>query len=170
VIEIRDASPEDADRIAEIIARAWRTAYRGIIEDDRLAGLPVKAWEREIRGNIERLEGGSFAIVAELDSELAGSCYVVIPARDGDLGPDVAELVAISVDPAHWRQGIGRALVAEALGRAARVGSSEISLWTLSASRQAQAFYEQLGWRPDGNEQVHPVARVPTLRMRRPVP
>lgn len=170
MIEIRDAVPADAERIAEIIARAWRTAYRGIIENDRLAGLPVKAWEREIRANLERLEGGSFGIVAERDGEVAGSCYVVIPARDGDLGPDVAELVAIYVDPAHWRQGIGRALVAEALERASRAGALEVSLWTLCESQPAQSFYKQLGWRPDGSKQLHPVARAPTLRMRRPLP
>jgi GNAT superfamily N-acetyltransferase len=170
VIEIREARPADADRIAELIARAWRAAYGGIVEEDRLAGLPVKAWGREIRANLERLQGGSFGIVAERKGEVAGSCYVVIPARDGDLGPDVAELVAIYVDPAHWRQGIGRALVTEALGRASRAGASEISLWTLSESRQAQAFYKELGWRPDGNQHVHPVARAPTLRMRRPLP
>ena len=169
MIEIRDAVPADAERIAEIIARAWRTAYRGIIEDDRLAGLPVKAWERDISANLERLERGSFAIVAELDGEIAGSCYVVIPARDGDLGPEIGELVAIYVDPPRWRTGIGTALLGEAIPRAADQGLAALSLWTLTENPSARAFYARHGFRPDGREQIHPVARAPAIRMRRPL-
>jgi GNAT superfamily N-acetyltransferase len=169
MIEIRDATVADADAIAEINAAGWRTAYRGIIDADRLKGIPVKAWAREIAANLEELEPGSFDLVAEVDGVVAGSCFVTSPARDGDLGTDVAELVAIYVHPDRWNQGIGRALVAEAVNRSTALGFSEMSLWTLTMNDRALLFYEALGWKPDGREQVHPVARVPALRMRRPL-
>jgi GNAT superfamily N-acetyltransferase len=169
VIEIRDARPEDAGAIAAINAAAWRTAYRGILDDDRLAGLPVKAWVRDIAANLERLERGSFSLAAERGGEVVGSCFVMGPARDGDLGRDVAELVAIYVDPHRWRQGIGRALLERAFPRTAAAGFSEISLWTFTENRSARAFYEKLGWRPDGTEHPHPIAGVPAIRMRRPL-
>jgi GNAT superfamily N-acetyltransferase len=170
LLEIRDAAPEDGDAIAEINAAGWRAAYVGLIERDRLANLPVKAWAREIRGNLEELSVGSISLVAELDGRIAGSCFVIGTARDGDLPDEVAELVAIYVDPPRWRQGIGTALLRESLARTARQGKAEISLWTLSGNDAAQAFYERHGFEPDGAEQIHPVARAPALRMRRPLP
>jgi GNAT superfamily N-acetyltransferase len=170
MVEIRDATPADAEQIAAINAAGWRTAYRGIIEPDRLAGLPVAAWAREIARNLEELPPGAFCLAAEVDGDLAGSCFVTVPARDGDLGPEVGELVAIYVDPPRWRTGIGSALIEAAIARAAAVGLTELSLWTLTENLPARAFYEHHHFRPDGREQVHPVARAPALRMRRAVP
>jgi GNAT superfamily N-acetyltransferase len=169
MIEVREARPEDAEEIAAVNAAGWRSAYRGIVDADRLAGIPVKAWAREIRWNLERLAEGSFSLVAELDGSFAGSIFVVAPARDGDLGPEVAELVSIYVDPTLWERGVGTALITKACDRAAEQGFSEMSLWTLTQNQRALDFYEHLGWRPDGNEQIHPVARAPALRMRRPL-
>jgi ribosomal protein S18 acetylase RimI-like enzyme len=169
LIGIRDATPDDADAIAAINAAGWKAAYVGLIDADRLAKIPVKVWAREIRGNLGVLAPESFSIVAELDGQVVGSCFVTGKARDGDLADDIAELVAIYVDPPRCRQGVGTALLREALDRCERQGKSEISLWTLSGNEGAQRFYESHGFEPDGTEQIHPVARAPALRMRRPL-
>jgi GNAT superfamily N-acetyltransferase len=169
LIRIRDATPDDADAIAAINAAGWQAAYVGLIDQDRLANIPVKVWAREIRGNLADLESASFSIVAELEGRVVGSCFVTGRARDGDLGDDVAELVAIYIDPPHWRQGVGSALLREAVDRCKRQGKSEISLWTLSGNEGAQQFYESHGFVRDGREQIHPVVRAPALRMRRPL-
>ena len=169
MIEIRETQPSDAEAIAATNAAAWRLAYRGIIEADRLTGIPIKAWVRDIRAGIEDPKPGTFSLVAELNGEFAGSAFVIAPARDGDLGPEVAELVAIYVDPNRWRQGIGRALIAETIKRTAEEGYTELSLWTLTQNEPAIEFYEELGWKRDGREQIHPSARAPALRMRRPI-
>jgi GNAT superfamily N-acetyltransferase len=170
MVEIRDAVPEDAKEIAAVNAAAWRAAYKGIIEADRLAGLPIKAWERDIRAGLQDPDPASFSLAAEMNGAFAGSLFVKGPARDGDLGPEVAELVAIYIDPNRWRQGIGRALMAEAVRRTAAEGYTELSVWTLEQNYPGIAFYEALGWKPDGREQIHPGARAPALRMRLPVP
>jgi GNAT superfamily N-acetyltransferase len=167
VVEIRDATAGDAEAIAETNAAAWRTAYRGLIEQDRLDGIPVKAWARDIARNLAEIGPGSFSLVAVQEGRVAGSCFVLAPARDGDLGPEVIELVAIYVDPLQWGRGIGRALVEEAVERAEREGFGEMSLWTLRDNTAARNFYQRLGWRPDGREQIHPAARAPAVRMRR---
>jgi GNAT superfamily N-acetyltransferase len=170
MLEIREAQPSDAEAIATVNAGAWRVAYKGIMDADRLAAIPIKAWIRDIRAGLEDPKPGTFSLVAELNGEFAGSLFVVAPARDGDLGPEVAELVAIYVDPKRWRQGVGRGLVAEALRRTAAMGFTELSLWTLVQNEPAITFYEDLGWKRDGREQIHPSARAPALRMRRPAP
>lgn len=167
MLRIRDATPEDAERIAEINAAGWRQAYRGIVDPDRLDAISTSAWAREIRANLGDLAGGSFSLVAEDDEGIAGSCFVVAPSRDGDLGPEVAELAAIYVEPARWRRGVGRALIAAALGRATGNGFREMSLWTLAENDRAFAFYEALGWSRDGSERIHPRAGAATARMRR---
>ena len=169
-LEIRDARPEDAERIAEINAAGWRTAYVGMIESDRLDAIDIAEWARTIRENLQRLSKGSFSIVAVVDGEIAGSAYVVSPSSDDDLGPEYSELVAIYVDPGNWRHGIGTALLDAAQARAARSGSTQMSLWTLTENAPAQAFYEHHGWRRDGSKEIHPVAKAPAIRMRRPLP
>jgi GNAT superfamily N-acetyltransferase len=170
-LEIRDARPGDAQRIAEINAAGWRVAYVGMIEADRLEAIDVAVWAQTIRDNLDRLSEGSFSTVALSAGEIVGSSFVVSPPRDDDLGPEFAELVAIYVDPENWRQGVGSALLEAAQDRAARSGSTEMSLWTLTQNTPAHAFYERHGWRRDGTpEKIHPIAEAPAIRMRRPLP
>lgn len=170
MLRIRDATPGDAPPIAKTNAAGWRRAYRGLVDDRRLDGISTKVWARDIKGILEELDVPSFSLVAERDDRFAGSCFVRGPARDGDLGPKVAELVAIYVDPSLWRKGVGTALLAEAQQRAAQSGFEEMSLWTLRGNERAQAFYEHLGWKPDGTTRFDPSSRAPTLRMRRGLP
>jgi GNAT superfamily N-acetyltransferase len=74
------------------------------------------------------------------------------------------------VNPESWREGIGSALLDASEARATGNGCSEMSLWTLTENAPAQAFYERHGWRRDGTEQVHPVAKAPAIRMHRRLP
>lgn len=172
MLRIRETDPEDAEAIAALLAAGWRVAYRGIIDQDRLDHLPVKQWARDIRGNLEELTADSLSLVAELDElegKLAGSCFVIAPARDGDLGPDTAELAAIYVEPALWRRGIGGELFTRARDHCTARGHSQMALWTFEANQRAIDFYESLGWRRDGSRQIHPVGKVPAVRMRYPL-
>jgi GNAT superfamily N-acetyltransferase len=166
-VEIRDATPADAERIAEINADGWRVAYVGMIDDERFASIDLEEWARTIRTNLEKLAEGSFSTVAVSQGEIVGNSFVASPPRDEDLGPEFSELVALYVDPEHWRRGVGSALLEAAQARAARSGATEMSLWTLTENAPAQAFYERHGWRPDGSEEIHPIARAPAIRMRR---
>lgn len=168
-IRLRDAEVEDSPTIARVNAAGWRAAYRGIIDDERLERLPVDDWAREIAANLAHLEADSFSLVAELDGRFAGSCFVVAPGRDDDLGPEVAELVAIYIEPALWRSGVGTSLMVAAAERVAERGYAQMSLWTFTANRRALAFYESLGWARDGTERIHPLGGVPTVRLRKPL-
>jgi GNAT superfamily N-acetyltransferase len=168
-LRIRNSRPEDAEAIAALLAAGWRAAYRGIIDQERLDHLGVKQWARDIRANLEKLTAGSLSLVAELDElegRLAGSCFVVVPARDGDLGAESAELAAIYVEPSMWRRGIGTELFARARDHCTAQGHSQMTLWTFEGNQRAIDFYESLGWHRDGSRQIHPGAKVPAVRMR----
>jgi GNAT superfamily N-acetyltransferase len=85
---------------------------------------------------LEQITAGR-TIVAENVGELLGFA-VVLQRDDGD-----AELDGLFVEPAQWRRGIGRALVAEAERLAARDGAT--SLWVV-ANTSALDFYGACGF------------------------
>ena len=85
---------------------------------------------------LEQITAGR-TIVAENVDELLGFA-VVLQRDDGD-----AELDGLFVEPAQWRRGIGRALVAEAERLAAREGAA--SLWVI-ANTSALDFYGACGF------------------------
>ena len=147
----------------------WRTGYRGIVAPERLADLPVERWRHEIGVGLRRPVADAFTYVAEIDGVFSGYCYVAAPSREADLGPEAAELVAMYVDPEHWRQGAGKALMGAALERLAALPYTEAVLWTFKKNDRAIAFYERNGWRPDGAEKIHPRSGEPAVRLRRPV-
>ncbi|MEI9952036.1 MAG: GNAT family N-acetyltransferase [Pseudomonadota bacterium] len=56
--------------------------------------------------------------------------------------------------PAHWRSGIGGALIEAALEAAKQRGFSEVSLWVLTGNSSARAFYEARQFRTDGETKL----------------
>jgi ribosomal protein S18 acetylase RimI-like enzyme len=167
MLEIRDASADDAEAIARVNAAAWRAAYRGMVPDSILEGLPVGQWTREIRDNIESLSGDSFSRVAVDGGEVVGSCYVAAPGRDEPAESDVAELAAIYVDPDRWQQGVGSRLLSGAIADLAGSRFRELKLRTFERNAAAQAFYRRHGFEADGSTGRFMPGDVPTIGMRR---
>ena len=147
----------------------WRSGYKDIVAPDRLADLPIERWRHEVGVGLRRPVADAFTYVAEVEGEFAGYCYVAAPSREADLGPEAAELVAMYVDPDHWRQGVGNTLMRAALERLAGLPYEEAVLWTFKKNDRAIAFYECYGWRPDGAEKIHARTGEPAVRFRRPV-
>jgi GNAT superfamily N-acetyltransferase len=143
--------------------------YREIVDPEKLAQLPVERWRHEVGVGLKRPVGDAFTYVAEIDGSFAGYCYVAAPSRESDVGPDVAELVAMYVEPEHWRKGAGEALMRAAMERLSGLPYTEAVLWTFKENVRAIAFYEGQGWSPDGSEKIHPRTGEPAARYRRPV-
>ena len=170
MVEVREATPGDAEAIVSVTAAGWREGYQGIVKPERLADLPIDRWRHEIGVGLRRPIEDAFTFVAELDGRFAGYCYVAAPTREPDLGPAVAELGAMYVDPSQWRGGIGNALMKAALERLSDLPYTEAILWTFEQNERAVAFYERHGWRMDGAEKIHQRSGEPAIRMRRPLP
>jgi ribosomal protein S18 acetylase RimI-like enzyme len=152
-----------------VTVAGWRAGYRDIVSPERLADLPVERWRHEVGVGLRRPVADAFTYVAEVDGGFAGYCYVAAPSGEADLGPDAAELVAMYVDPDHWRQGAGNALMEAAVERLTGLPYEEAVLWTFKENDRAIAFYERTGWRADGAEKIHPRTGEPAVRLRRPV-
>ena len=52
--------------------------------------------------------------------------------------------------PAAWDQGIGKQLMAAALGRLGEAEFDQVTLWVLDSNARARRFYEAGGWLADG--------------------
>ena len=101
----------------------------------------------------EQIERGE-VVVAEIDGRIAG--FAVVLDQDGR-----AELDGLFVEPHLWRQGIGSALVEEAVHDARSRG---LSLMTVVANPGAKEFYEGCGFTVEDSAETR---FGPALRMSR---
>jgi ribosomal protein S18 acetylase RimI-like enzyme len=154
---IRPATPADAEALARVHVRTWQAAYTHLFPAERLAAISV-----ERRAEQFRLYP---PIVAEENGEIVG--FVSVGAsRDPDAD---GELYAIYVDPAHWRTGVGRALIEAGEAQLGAEDRRDVVLWVLEDNPRARSFYEAAGWQLDGARR--PIeflgVEVPEIRFRK---
>lgn len=149
-MQIREARPEDAERIAWVHLESWKATYPGIIPQAYIDGLRVEdgaaAW-RERLGNPD----GPIVFVAEDEAGIfgfaAGGAMVhPVDGFDGELG-------AIYLLASHQKRGAGAALVrriAQALGER---GFRTMVVWALKEN-PACGFYERMGGKLVGNQDI----------------
>jgi ribosomal protein S18 acetylase RimI-like enzyme len=148
---IRRATLDDVPDIARVHVRAWRVAYRGQLPDSLLAAQSEDKRASLWRSLIEVPGHGVFVAVS--GAVVAGFCDC-IRSRDTDAAPDTGEIASIYVDPAHWRAGLGRELMAAGVEHARAAGYRALTLWVLASNAPARSFYERQGFRADGLSKV----------------
>jgi GNAT superfamily N-acetyltransferase len=169
---IRLAAPEDAEAIGTLHARSWKTAYRGILPDEVLDAISVDDWiERRRKTLRERASRETFDWVIEHEGAVRGWAAGG-RARDGDLGEDAFELMAIYLRPEDVGRGYGRRLMEHCVRHAVEGGHAQMTMWVLAGNERAQRFYRRAGFEPD--PRVAPEVFGSTgrlkLRMWRPLP
>lgn len=145
-VTVRPAVPGEGRSFAETKRAVWQTAYRGLLPDSFLDDLdlvpPPEAWEQAI-------VAGSPPFVA-----MAGDRMVGVAAAGAALGDDAApglgQLYLIYALPDVWGTGVGTGLHEACMARLRELGFAEAVLWVLEGNERAIAFYERMGWRPDG--------------------
>ncbi|HZE06041.1 MAG TPA: GNAT family N-acetyltransferase [Solirubrobacteraceae bacterium] len=169
-INVRRARSDDASAIAEIHVRSWRAAYKGVLSDELLAGLSVKeregSWDQVLAGNDHHW----LNLIAENEHGPLGFCAVTTPSWDASPDEQLAEIGALYVDPGHWRQGVGSALLGAALEELRENAWREVVLWVLPENRRALDFYAGFGFRvEEGVEKREARSDRPVIRLRAPV-
>lgn len=149
--QIRPALPSDVVAIADVNVRGWRVAYRGHVPDAFLDALDASRqaarWAQVI------VDPAVTVLVSILSGSLVGFCSF-LACRDDDAAPRTCELATLYVEPAHWRSGVGAALVGRVVELARARGFSRLSLWVLATNAPAQAFYEARGFAADGQSKT----------------
>ena len=168
MLSVRTATPQDAAGVADVHVRAWQTAYRGLLPDAYLDGL--RAADRMVRYRFEITGPDQPSTIVAVDDGVICGFATIGPARDGAV-PSAGLLHALYVEPALWRRGVGRLLMAEARARLRQQGFFEGVLWVLVGNDRAQRFYRADGWLPDGSRRDQQVwgITVDEIRYRRPL-
>ncbi|MGH7645393.1 MAG: GNAT family N-acetyltransferase [Gemmatimonadales bacterium] len=183
-MRLRTAALADAPAVARVHVASWHVAYRGIMPDDVIARTTLSSRTGWWSAEIERREWPVFVVEQPYGrragwpylrravwpygrrAEIVGFCHVTA-SRDPDADPrTVAEIPSLHVLPHLRGRGLGRALLDRALAELRRRGYAECTLWVLEENRPAQAFYEKLGWRPDGGRMRYGGTDVPEVRYR----
>jgi len=115
-------SLEEMQRRASLAVEEYRAALLAHPEAIRLPGTLLA--ERRVR-------------VAEMESEPVGFAVLLPPKAR------ICELDGLFVEPAHWRRGVGRALLIDAvdIARAAEGRTIEVT-----ANQRDEAFYWRFGF------------------------
>lgn len=161
--EVRPAVPEDAYDVAQVHVRSWQSAYRGLIAQEYLDSLKPEVWASRYTFGRMGLQMPS-TLVAVDGSTICGLATTGL-CRDKDLS-NFGELMAIYVDPAYMRTGVGRLLMTAARERLRGVGVMEALLWVLDGNVRARRFYERDGWRFDGTRRTVTYGNVPVEEVR----
>lgn len=140
-VDVRDATPADAEAIARVARASWQDTYRDIFEPDFIERFLVENYDPErLRVAAERaarLEDGHFLVAERDGAPIAFAQYGV--------GPRGPELFRIYADPAHYGTGAGAALLEELHRRiAGRVGAYVVDVHSRNA--RGRAFYERNGF------------------------
>lgn len=127
---IRAATGADAERLAEAYAEAFEDAWTAA----------------EIAALMQA--DGATSLLAEDERGIGG--FILGRAVAGE-----AEILAVGVAPANWRQGLGRALV-EALARAAgELGAEALFLEVAEDNAAALALYAGAGFAAAGRRRAY---------------
>jgi GNAT superfamily N-acetyltransferase len=143
-VEVRPATPGDAEAIERIRVRGWQIAYRHVFPPEELDRLTVE-WSRWAE-SLAHPQPGFTCLVAVEEGRVVGWTST---GPSGDSGDAVGELHGLYVDPDCWGRGAGRALLERAEAELARRWRHAV-LWTLEDNPRTRGFYEAAGWRLDG--------------------
>jgi ribosomal protein S18 acetylase RimI-like enzyme len=139
----------DAEEIIRLEGRAWREAYGGLLPEAVLESKPVAPDEADVDRWLEAIRESEDGVLVAVDD--GGDICGFVEVRWGDaetkalVGEDEAEVNAIYVDPDHWGEGIGTALL-DATVRVLPTDIDTIRLETLSGNELGRRFYEARGF------------------------
>ncbi|MGC5290248.1 GNAT family N-acetyltransferase [Micromonospora sp. DT231] len=181
---VRPARPEDAGEIARIQLATWRVAYRRILPRHVLDNLDEAFLAR--RWNAAVLEPPSRAHRVLVAVEQAEQSYLVGFAASGPadaealapdepaeaLGPGVAAVTDLLVEPRWGRRGHGSRLLAAAVDLWREDGLSRAVAWAFEGDEATRKFLTSTGWELDGAARALDVddMLVPQVRLHVGVP
>lgn len=132
---VRRAEKEDVRQISEILVEDWKTAYRGIIDDDFLDSMSV---EQRYEIEVKRYQK---YLVATDGKEILGYAWLE-PAEDETAD---CEIIALYVRYAKRNHGIGKLLMQHAFSYFREIGKKRMIIWCLKENEASRRFYEKTG-------------------------
>jgi len=165
-MEIRCATPDDADALAKVHIDAWRSAYRGLVSDSHLGKLDYAKRAQYFRKTLT--EHSQETYLAEENGEVLGF-LTLGGCRDADVDEQrTGEIWGIYLAPMHWRKGVGRSLCQYGERILQLRGYTLATLWVFGGNAQARRFYEAMGFKADGaSKTLSPGTPLEAVRYRK---
>jgi ribosomal protein S18 acetylase RimI-like enzyme len=149
---VRPAAETDASAMADVCARAARTAYVDLVTGDYLDRAIAHFYDAErLRSEIAPGPGWFGFVVAQVAERVVGVAGTGRSAQHAD----GCELYALYVDPAAQRQGIGRALVEQAAIDARGAGARRLDVAVIPGNQPALRFYDACGFSFAGERPIY---------------
>lgn len=156
-MNIRPATADDAAALAHIHIEGWRASYGGLVEQSFLDNLDKAERTQDW---IKWLGEGTEALIAYDEHEqpagfIAFNKLMTPPPGMSPIRPlYTAEILAIYILPAYWRQGLGKDLMKGAAARLKERKHKSLCLWVLEKNARGNAFYKALGGQRCGKKDV----------------
>jgi GNAT superfamily N-acetyltransferase len=133
VVRLRQATADDAPKIAEIWQQGWRDGHLGFVPEELVAARQQDSFGTRAA---QRVNDTTVAVV---DGDVAGFGMVV-----GD------EVEQVCVAARHRGAGVADVLMTEAERRVAGAGHATAWLAVVAGNTRARRFYERRGWADAG--------------------
>lgn len=148
-VHLRRAIVADAAGIARVYVAGWQAAHAGLLPSDYVACMRAKGREEFWRTELEVESTDRKPWVALLDDDVTGFASGGL-SRDEGMDRATAEVYQVYVEPAHWRHGIGSALLRHVLKDLREHGFTRTHAWVVAANAGARTFLEKQDWHLEG--------------------
>lgn len=141
-IIIRNIKEEDISDVVDIQISSWKTAYKGIIDDNYLESMDKN---KKIEQRKKDYKQNGF-IVAEKNKEIVGFCrYIDNNDYTIDMPEIDCEIIALYVKPDLKYSGIGTKLFQYVTNQFKRKNKKEMIIWCLKDNLPSRKFYTKMG-------------------------
>ena len=135
----RITKTDDLEKIGNIYAQSWKTAYKGIVPQSYLDALSGSRWSAVL------LKSDYAAYVITAGGEYIGTSSICA-AREQNM-EGWGEIISIYLLPEYFGTGYAGMLLAAVMDALLSDGYKDIYLWVLQENKRAQRFYEKHGFR-----------------------
>jgi GNAT superfamily N-acetyltransferase len=173
---VRPARTGEAEQIARIQATAWRVCYRflpGTVLDGLDEGWLAERWRAAIEAPpsprhrvLVAVEQAAETVPVGFAASGPADEHALAPTEQA-LGPGVAAVTDLLVEPRWGRRGHGSRLLAASVAGWREDGLDTAVAWAFEADPATRRFLGSAGWEPDGARRALDVddLLVPQLRL-----
>ena len=139
MMNVRLAKIEDIDRISLVLAKSWKTAYRGIVDDDYLDALKEDHWVAFLTKGLN--DDAIFSMVLCDGQEIVGVSVLTKSENEGKV-----HLISLYLLPDKIGHGLGHLFYSEIEKEIVNRGFNTCILDVLENNKRAIRFYEEHGF------------------------
>lgn len=141
-IIIRNVNEKDIPSVADIQVNGWKTAYKGIIDDNILNSMNKDEKIERLRNNYHQ----NGFIVAEFENKVVGFCRYI---DNNEFTPEIqdidCEITALYVKSDLKYNGIGTKLFQFVTNEFKSKNRTKMILWCLKDNEPSKKFYTKMG-------------------------